>query len=463
MEDAWYSILGSQHSATVQEALGPLMRLGLQPAGAASPTAHGTGILFVTEPTPTLQQHVYALSFGGCARILVVAIDHEAIADDPWRLLAAGASDVLTWDDPTTCLDAIAARVERWRAIDCLLESPEIRDGIVGESPAWIAVLRQAIEAARFADAPVLIMGETGTGKEHIARLIHTLDAQRQHNEYVVVDCATIVPELAGSELFGHERGAFTSAIAARDGAFAVANGGTLFLDEIGDLPGALQPQLLRAVQEHVYKKVGSNTWRRTDFRLVTATNRNLLTDQTSGRFREDLYHRIAGWVISLPPLRARPEDIIPLVQHFMHLARPDHDPPCLSAEVRTYLLTRHYPGNVRDLKRLAVRIACRHVGAGPVTIGDIPEDERIPTGAAGDDCPDCSFDASVRRAFQFGAGLRDIRRLAEDAAIRIATIDEQGNLKRAAKRLGVTDRTLQQRRANQQQSEIAEPELRAV
>src|SRR5437763_9151048 len=135
------------------------------------------------------------------------------------------------------------------------------------------------MEAAFFTDAPVLSTGETGTGKELIARLVHSLDARSKKRDLVVVDCTTIVPTLSGSEFFGHERGAFTGAVSTREGAFALADGGTLFLDEVGELPLTLQPRLLRVLQEHTYKRVGGNLWQEAKFRLVCATNRNLETE----------------------------------------------------------------------------------------------------------------------------------------------------------------------------------------
>src|SRR5690606_31880967 len=134
----------------------------------------------------------------------------------------------------------------------------------------------------------------------------------------VILDCSTIVPELAGSEFFGHERGAFTGALITREGAFALADGGTLFLDEIGELPLHLQVQLLRVIQEGTYKKVGSNTWKSTRFRLICATNRDLSEEVKKGRFRADLFYRIASWTFHLPPLRERKEDILPLALHFL-------------------------------------------------------------------------------------------------------------------------------------------------
>src|SRR4029450_8247587 len=160
-----------------------------------------------------------------------------------------------------------------------------------------------------FSQVSVLIVGESGTGKELIARLIHDLDQRRDKGDFVVVDCTTIVPELSGSELFGHERGAFTGAVGTREGAFALADGGTLFLDEVGELPLPLQGQLLRVVQARMYKRVGGNHWHRTEFRLVCATNRDLAREVERDAFRSDFYYRIANWPCRLPPLGERRGD----------------------------------------------------------------------------------------------------------------------------------------------------------
>jgi transcriptional regulator with GAF, ATPase, and Fis domain len=280
------------------------------------------------------------------------------------------------------------------------------------------------------------------------------LDAKRSKHELIVLDCTTIVPDLSGSELFGHVKGAFTGAIAPRDGAFAQADGGTLFLDEVGELPAEQQVQLLRVLQEQTYKRVGSNKWHESDFRLICATNRNLESEIDQAHFRRDLFYRIASWVIRLPPLRERTSDIIPLVKYFMRQVRPDEKLLELDERVLTYFLNRNYPGNVRDLRNLAIRIATRHVGPGPITLGEIPADERPGPGV--EDWPEVWCDATVEQAIQRalanGTKLKEVGRTVEEAAIRIAVEGENGNLQRAADMLGVSDRTLQKWKAKQRQ-----------
>src|SRR5262249_13711979 len=179
-------------------------------------------------------------------------------------------------------------------------------------------LLRGGAEAALRGLVPILLTGESGTGKEVIARLTHEFDRRPSKGGMVTVDCTTINRELSGSELFGHVRGAFTGAHSDREGACALADKGTLFLDEVGELPLPLQAELLRVVQEGKFKAVGSNVWRTTEFRLVAATHRDLEQDVAAGRFRHDLYHRLAGWRLTLPALRQRPEDIPVLAEFFV-------------------------------------------------------------------------------------------------------------------------------------------------
>ncbi len=364
-----------------------------------------------------------------------------------WAILCAGASDVMTVAAHPDFAKDIAARFDRWRIVEEILSSHAACSKIVGRGASWRAILRQVIEAARFTDASILLIGASGTGKELIANLIHELDQRSTAKSLVIVDCATIVPELSGSEFFGHERGAFTGAVTARDGAFSIANDSTLFLDEIGELPLNMQTQLLRVIQEGTYKRVGGNTWSRTKFRLVCATNRNLPEAAAKGDFRSDLYFRIAGWVFRIPSLDERREDILPIARHFVERHSPTTSQPDFDPAVCDFLVNRHYPGNVRDLRQLVVRMTSRHVGNGNLSVGDIPEDER-PSVDCGARNWQSEFENCVYRALQAGAGLKEVGQVAAETAIRIAVNAEGGNLQRAAKRLGVTDRALQMRRA---------------
>jgi transcriptional regulator with GAF, ATPase, and Fis domain len=366
-----------------------------------------------------------------------------------WQLLHAGVADILDWTDDGILAEQIVARVRRRQEIERLANDESIRKMLVGESPEWRALVRKLVEIASFSGGNLLIVGETGTGKEQIARALHLLDNRDHKPDLVVVDCTTLSPELSGSELFGHERGAFTGAIAPRDGAFALADGGTLLLDEIGELPLPLQAQLLRVIQEHTYKRIGGNTWHNTQFRLICATNRDLEQGVRDGTFRADLYYRVADWILRPLPLRERREDIPLLVRHFLEHAANDGSKVEVDPALADYLLCRDYPGNVRDLKRIVMRVHARHVGPGPITIGALPADDRPDSAGVVEPWAEPGFLLAVQRALDQGIALKEISRAVTNVAIHMSLAQENGNLQRAAKRLGVTDRALQMRRAN--------------
>lgn len=442
-------------------------RLGVFLESVAPGATHGPGLVLFDRVDAELCEGLRRDSHNGFDRVLAVATSRDALGDgSAWRLLQAGAADVFAWDALPNPAATIAERFKRYAHVDALLRSPAVREKLAGESRAWVSALRQVVEVAAFSDASVLVTGESGTGKELVARLIHELDTRPAKGPFVVLDCTTVSPALSGSEFFGHERGAFTSAVTAREGAFALAERGTLFLDEVGELPLTMQAELLRVVQERAYKRVGGNTWKQANFRLVCATNRNLPEEERRGTFRRDLYHRLASWTCALPPLTDRREDILPLVRHFLRQilggSPPEPDPV-----VRDYLLTRDYPGNVRELRQLVGRMACRHVGDGPITVGDLPPEERL---AAAENMQgewhDDSFQCSIRRALAMGFGLKEINVQTADLAIQTALANEGGNLHRAAQRLGVTDRALQMRRQQQRQEQekrLAETYLNGV
>jgi formate hydrogenlyase transcriptional activator len=234
--------------------------------------------------------------------------------------------------------------------------SPEDVEGIVGTSPALQHTVRQAQIVAP-TDSTVLIYGETGTGKELLARLVHE-SSRRYGGPFIRLNCAAIPEGLLESELFGHEKGAFTSAIAQRVGRFEAANGGTLFLDEIGDIPPSLQPKLLRVLQEQEFERLGSARTVRVDVRLIAATNKDLSKLVEEKAFRIDLFYRLNVFPITLPPLRDRPEDIPCLVRHFvaktaMRIQRTIRTIP---PEAMQAMMEHSWPGNVRELQNFIER-----------------------------------------------------------------------------------------------------------
>jgi DNA-binding NtrC family response regulator len=229
-------------------------------------------------------------------------------------------------------------------------------EGIIGNSPKLIEALDKVIQVAPF-DNTVLVLGETGVGKEGIVKAIHNL-SQRKGRPLVKVNCAAIPVNLVESELFGHEKGAFTGAIERRVGKFEQANGGTLFLDEIGELPIEIQSKLLRAIQEKEIERVGGRTTIKTDVRIITATNRNLLKEIAAGRFRMDLYYRINVFPIFLPALRERRDDIPLLANHFLkhYSSIIRSEPMSLSASALKQLADYSWPGNIREMQHLIER-----------------------------------------------------------------------------------------------------------
>jgi formate hydrogenlyase transcriptional activator len=234
--------------------------------------------------------------------------------------------------------------------------NPRKFEQIIGSSPALEAVLEQ-VERVAPTDSTVLVQGETGTGKELIARAIHNLSS-RFGRPFIKLNCAAIPFDLLESELFGHEKGAFTGAIAQKIGRFELADKGTLFLDEVGDIPLPLQPKLLRVLQEQEFERLGSGRTHQVDVRLVAATHRNLVEMVKRNEFRSDLYYRLNVFPVPLPPLRARREDIPALVEHFVEIyaRRMGKQIDRISPETMSELTSYPWPGNIRELQNFIER-----------------------------------------------------------------------------------------------------------
>jgi DNA-binding NtrC family response regulator len=223
--------------------------------------------------------------------------------------------------------------------------------GMVGRSPAWREI-RKVIEKAAASPLSVMITGETGTGKELVARAIHRISG-REEGPFIKINGAAIPPALWEAEVFGYEKGAFTGAVLSKPGRFELADGGTFFLDEIGDVPLAMQAKLLRVLQDRAFERVGGVKTLTADVRFICASNRDLKKETERGRFREDLYYRINGIPVHLPPLRARREDILALADYFLSRACAEMGIAArkLSAETEEILLRHSWPGNVRELE----------------------------------------------------------------------------------------------------------------
>ena len=329
-----------------------------------------------------------------------------------------------------------------------LLRDASRRSGgqLLGTSPA-IEKVRREIGLVASSDLAVLVTGETGVGKELVARAVHA--ASRRHDEPLIyVNCAALPEHLAESELFGHVRGAFTGATADRTGKFEVADRGTLFLDEVGELPAAVQAKLLRALQQGEIQRVGSDRLHRVDVRIVAATNRDLAREVAAGRFRSDLFHRLAGYPIHVPPLRERRGDIPLLAGYFLDVLRRrlGLGPVRLAEAARRALTAAPWPGNVRELENLLNR-AVLHAQAGgragaPVVVEERHlglEAEELPAAPAG---PAAAASATAPPAPSPAARpalpLRDALDVYQRSLIEQAVAANGGNWAAAARELGV-------------------------
>lgn len=379
-------------------------------------------------------------------KIIVLNLSAKLQDGIKWQLLITGAGDIIDWQNEETAINIVRARIKRWNTIEELLNSDIVKQKMIGDSRAWKTFTRKIIETAYFTNNNILLTGESGTGKELTASLIHEMDQRKQKGELVLLDCTTIVPELFGSEFYGHEKGAFTNGVYSREGAFALADNGSLFLDELGELPLTLQAGLLRVIQEKMYKKVGSNTWRKTNFRLICATNRDIKSEIGQGHFRKDLYYRIASSIFTMPTLNERREDIPELIRYFLREELNTIVAPAIDITAMNYLVTRDYPGNIRELKQLVNRIAVSYTGQDMITIGDMPEDE-LPLAEkqkASANNNNLTMQQSLRLSISGGKDLTRIKNDIAQLAMEIALEDSNGNLKLAAQKLNVEVRTLQ-------------------
>ncbi|MBI3843018.1 MAG: sigma-54-dependent Fis family transcriptional regulator [Planctomycetes bacterium] len=294
----------------------------------------------------------------------VVVVTGYGTLSDAVAATKNGAEDFLAKPFSLEQIDMLLARLDaRRRALAPVVEvrprppAEEAWRSIGETSPALVHVL-EAIDRVTPTKATVLIQGESGVGKELVAHRIHYLGPRRSA-PFIRVNCAALAPSLLESELFGHEKGAFTGAVRRREGRFELANRGTLLLDEIGELPLTLQPKLLRVLEEEEFERVGGTTTLRSDVRVLATTNRDLGTEVAAGRFRGDLFYRLNVMPIPIPPLRERVADVAQLVEHFLaRYAREARSPLQRVSPEALDLLSRHpWPGNVRELENLVQRL----------------------------------------------------------------------------------------------------------
>ncbi|MDB5309962.1 MAG: fhlA 1 [Gemmataceae bacterium] len=310
-------------------------------------------------PLTTSRRRLGGMAFTSYQGLTPTAEDTDFLAE-VGRLVALAVEAALTRQELQQANDRLAKLTARLAQEKRYLEE-EIRtagrfDEIVGESPHLKEVFRQVEVVARTGSA-VLVTGETGTGKELVARAVHRL-SDRRDRTFVKLNCAAIPTGLLESELFGHEKGAFTGAVERRLGRFQLADGGTLFLDEVGDIPPELQPKLLRVLQEQEFERIGSGKTIKVNVRLVAATHRDLGKMVAAGQFRADLFYRLHVFPIAVPPLRDRRDDIPALVWHFARLfaRRTGREITTISAETMAGLQRYDWPGNVRELEHLIER-----------------------------------------------------------------------------------------------------------
>jgi two-component system response regulator HydG len=340
-----------------------------------------------------------------------------------------GASDYITKPlNVGELRDRVAKALEHRRLVrrSTQLDERFGFEGLIGHSPAMQRVLQVARQIAP-TDTTVLIEGESGTGKELVAKAIHNNSRRRQGN-FVALNCAALSEGILESELFGHEKGAFTGALASRKGRFEHAHGGTLFLDEVGDMPASTQIKLLRVIENGEITRVGSNDPRRVDVRLISATNQDLDQLVKDGQFREDLYWRLKVVRVFLPPLRDRREDIPLLIEYYLGRLAREHGKTIegIAPEAQRILAAYDWPGNVRELIN-ALETMVVLAPKATLDVGDLPPEIR-PTG-----------EPPPQSAIQPGIRLGDAERILIERTLKMTG----GNRQQAAELLGIGERTL--------------------
>jgi len=375
------------------------------------------------------------------------------------RLLLSGASDVFDTTAPGFAREfrerletLLAADADRERE-HARLRQQMLRLGVIGASPRIIDLFRSLVTVSAATDLPVLVTGETGTGKELAARAIHQLDPRRRDRPFVPVNCGAISAGLAESELFGHRRGAFTGAEHERTGLIRAAGGGVLFLDEIGDLDPALQAKLLRVLQERRVLALGDDRELPVDVRVVAATNRDLEEMVRRHAFRADLFHRLNVLTVRVPALRDRPEDIGPLVDHFaaQYAGAARSEVVAASREFVDALRQLDLPGNVRQLENVVRRAVVSASRGEPLRLSNLPPEywqelARVDNGKAAETPSNAARSAPLDPVAILEASawkLDDALALCEQQLVAAALGASRGNRSRAARLLGISPRCI--------------------
>jgi DNA-binding NtrC family response regulator len=370
---------------------------------------------------------------------VIVTTGHGGV-DEAVQAMRMGAYDFLTKPVDLEHLRLVVQRALRERALqdEVVRLKSQLQDrhgfhNILSRNPQMHAVF-ELISNLATTTTTVLIQGETGTGKEQVAKAIHGASAGRT-GPLIAVNCAALPETLLESELFGHEKGAFTSAVGLRRGRFELADGGTIFLDEVGDVPATMQAKLLRVLQERRFERVGGTESIEVDVRVIAATNRSLQRLVKQGTFREDLFYRLNVVKIDLPPLRDRPEDIPLLAMHFVQkYTRPGETPKNLAPEAMEVLLSYRWPGNIRELEN-AIERACVTARGSAILPENLPPDLSTPSG------PKLPFHIDLDRPLP--DLLREAVAAIEHQYIRKALKKTHGNVGRCARICGLSRRSM--------------------
>ena len=415
-------------AATAEEALELL----------ADPAGHGVEVVLMDVLLPGLSGlDALEILFRSSSGLVppVIMISGHASVEDAVRATRTGAFDF--FEKPLArdrVIVSVRNALARHRAdVELATLRTRVRGEIVGDSPAMRTLLEQVAKVGR-TRARVLICGESGTGKELVARAVHEA-SDRRHSSFVKVNCAAIAPELIESELFGHERGAFTGATQQKKGLFEVADGGTILLDEVGDMALHAQAKVLRVLQSGEFMRVGGNKPIHVDVRVLAATHRNLQEWVSTGEFREDLYFRLAVVPLVVPPLRERLEDLPVLCRHFVDQACRDHGmrEKRMSAAALDAFRGYPWPGNVRELRNVIERMVI--LSEGDLELDDVPVEVRGDAEGGIGDLP--SVDLEDGR-LPPGMSLRAFREAIERSFIR-QRLEEMGwNVSRTAESLGI-------------------------